>query len=203
MSSVDPSAVSAAVNEMTGVMRKLSPEERSRAIEMVYIAHRNDVGARVEDIAAPQLRSFSEDRMLAPSAPIPYSSLEEPPSPKEFLLDKNPQTDVERIACLAYYLQHYRDVQQFKTADLNKLNTEAAQPKFTNASFAAKNAVDGHYLAAASKANHRQLTGMGERFVEALPDHDAAVAVKKKSKHPRRRKQSKVRNRGKSAAESA
>ena len=26
------------------------------------------------------------------------------PSPKQFLLEKAPQTDVERIACLAYYL---------------------------------------------------------------------------------------------------
>ena len=44
-------------------------------------------------------------------------------SPKEFLLDKNPRSDVERVACLAYYLAHYRNVREFKTLDISKLNT--------------------------------------------------------------------------------
>src|SRR5437762_3507811 len=30
-------------------------------------------------------------------------------SPKDFMFQKQPRTDVERIACLAYYLTHYRD----------------------------------------------------------------------------------------------
>ena len=54
-------------------------------------------------------------------------------SPKEFLLEKQPRTDVERIACLAFYLTHYRDTPHFKTLELSKLNTEAAQQKFANA----------------------------------------------------------------------
>src|SRR5689334_20180124 len=29
-------------------------------------------------------------------------------SPKEFMAEKAPATDVERVACLAYYLTHYR-----------------------------------------------------------------------------------------------
>ncbi|MBK9258067.1 MAG: hypothetical protein IPM42_21700, partial [Saprospiraceae bacterium] len=51
-------------------------------------------------------------------------------SVKEFMLEKNPQTDVERIACLAYYLTHYKNQEEFKTLDLSRLNTEAAQIKF-------------------------------------------------------------------------
>jgi len=46
-------------------------------------------------------------------------------SPKDFLLEKQPRTDVERIACLAYYLTHYRATPHFKTIDLSILNTEA------------------------------------------------------------------------------
>src|SRR5438094_567805 len=38
---------------------------------------------------ASQTSSFSEDRSL---------------SPKQFMIQKKPTTDVERIACLAYYL---------------------------------------------------------------------------------------------------
>jgi len=40
-------------------------------------------------------------------------------TPKEFLRDKMPVTDVERITCLAYYLTHYRDTPHFKTLDLS------------------------------------------------------------------------------------
>src|SRR3972149_5704868 len=60
-------------------------------------------------------------------------------SPKDFLLEKQPKTDVERIACLAYYLTHYRSMPHFKTIDLSILNTEAAQPEFANAAYSSNN----------------------------------------------------------------
>ena len=47
-------------------------------------------------------------------------------SPKDFLFRKEPNTDVERVACLAYYLTHRRGTNHFKTIDISKLNTEAA-----------------------------------------------------------------------------
>ncbi len=94
-------------------------------------------------------------------------------SAKEFLLEKGPRTDVERIACLAYYLTHYRSTPHFKTIDLSILNTEAAQPKFANAAYSANNAVKLGYLVASTKGQ-RQLSAIGERFVRALPDRDAA-----------------------------
>lgn len=94
-------------------------------------------------------------------------------SPKEFLIDKQPRTDVERIACLGFYLTHYRELPHFKTLELSKLNTEAAQPKFSNAANSTNNAVKRGYLVPASKG-HRQLSAAGEQFVQALPDRDAA-----------------------------
>lgn len=113
-------------------------------------------------------------------------------SPKEFLLEKQPQSDVERVACLAYYLTHYLDTPHFKTLDLSKLNTEAAQPKFSNATYSSNNAVKQGYLVAASKGQ-RQLSAAGERFVQALPDRAEAKAAmiairpKRRSKTNRRR----------------
>lgn len=97
-------------------------------------------------------------------------------SPKEFLFQKDPQTDVERVACLAYYLSHYREQEHFKTADLSKLNTEAAQRKFANAAYAVNNASHSGFLAAAHGGN-KQLTALGEQYVAALPDREAARAV--------------------------
>jgi len=61
----------------------------------------------------------------------------------------------------------------FKTLDLARLNTEAAQPKFSNAAYTATNAVKMGYLVPAPKGN-RQVSAAGEQFVQALPDRDGA-----------------------------
>ena len=97
-------------------------------------------------------------------------------SPKDFLMEKAPKTDVERIACLAYYLTHYRSTPHFKTLDISLLNTEAAQPKFSNTAYSANNAVKLGYIVPSSKGQ-RQLSALGERFVQALPDRNAAKDV--------------------------
>lgn len=97
-------------------------------------------------------------------------------SPKEFLREKAPVTDIERIACLGFYLTHYRDTPHFKTNDLSNLNIEAAQPKLSNAAFAVVNATNAGYLVQANKGS-KQISAAGELFVQALPDRDAAKAT--------------------------
>jgi hypothetical protein len=109
-------------------------------------------------------------------------------SPKQFIAAKRPSTDVERIACLAYYLTHDRKTPHFKTNDLTALNTEAAAPKFSNASAAAQNALNqNRYLAQAGKGR-RQITPLGESVVQALPDRDAVKEVLAKAPAKRARK---------------
>jgi hypothetical protein len=102
--------------------------------------------------------SFSEDRSL---------------SAKAFMIEKRPQQDTERIACLAYYLTHYRDQPTFKTLDLSKLNTEAAQIKLSNPTRAVDSAVAAHFLIPAGGGT-KQLSAIGEVYVQALPDRSAA-----------------------------
>jgi len=97
-------------------------------------------------------------------------------SAKDFLIQKQPKTDVERVACLAYYLSHYRDTPQFKTLDISKLNTEAAQTKFSNAAYAVAKAVNAGLLVPV-RDGLKQLSAMGERYMDALPDRVAARAV--------------------------
>ncbi|HVV79311.1 MAG TPA: hypothetical protein VHD59_06820 [Pseudolabrys sp.] len=112
-------------------------------------------------------------------------------SAKAFMAAKRPNTDMERIACLAYFLLHNRQVQAFKTRELTDLNIEAAQPKLSNPSFAARNAVSKQYLSLAG-GGRKQITPIGEALVEALPDREA---VKKalESQPPRRRRRSRTR----------
>jgi hypothetical protein len=109
-------------------------------------------------------------------------------SVKDFIFEKNPQTDPERMACLGYYLTHYLDTPHFKTQDLSRLNTEAAQRAFSNAAFAASNAYRDGFFVSASKAGHKQLSAMGERFVHALPDRAAAEQVRERMKVRRGRR---------------
>ena len=127
----------------------------------LFPSYRSEVKFRNEPAQSPgrNLESkFSEERSI---------------SPKEFMLQKQPKTDVERVACLAFYLTHYRDTRYFKTLDLSGLNTEAAQLKFSNAAKAVDNATRLGYLVPASRSN-KQLSAQGEQFVLALPDRDAA-----------------------------
>jgi len=113
-------------------------------------------------------------------------------SAKEFIREKAPKTDIERIACLAYYLTHYRATPYFKTIDLSNLNTEAAQPKLSNAAFAVVNATNAGLLVPAGKGA-KQLSSSGELFVQALPDREAAKtnisnlrSKKRFKKHPKK-----------------
>jgi hypothetical protein len=108
-------------------------------------------------------------------------------SPKEFLRDKSPQMDTERIACLGYYLTHYRQKPHFKTLDLSALNTEAAQPKLSNAAQAVDNATKAGLLVPAVKGL-KQISATGELFVQALPDRDTARLTLKNSRVKKRTK---------------
>jgi hypothetical protein len=105
-------------------------------------------------------------------------------SPKDFVMSKEPKTDIERVACLAYYLTHFRETPHFKTLDISKINTDAAQPKFSNAAFTVTNATNSGYLTTASKGN-KQISAIGEQFVIALPDREQAKAVLEKFKKKR------------------
>src|SRR5258708_3272898 len=80
--------------------------------------------------------------------------------------------DVERVACLAFYLTHYRETPEFTTLDISKINTEAAQRKLANATVAVNNASQYGYLVPAGKGM-KQISASGERYVQALPDYEA------------------------------
>jgi hypothetical protein len=151
------------------LFERVSPDSRERLLQTLatYLgiaeARKNNGGSigTSHVSASGSLPKFTEDRSL---------------TAKEFILQKEPHTDVERVACLAYYLTHYNSQPHFKTVDVSRLNTEAAQIKFSNPAFAVVNATNLGYLTQAGKG-YKQLSAMGERFVAALPDRDAAKAV--------------------------
>lgn len=178
------------LTEVLTALRKLDREGQERMIQTVstFLGLSPKIGTpqnhslnRPVTAALSTSPSFSEDRSM---------------SPKDFMLDKQPQTDVERVACLAYYLTHYANTPHFQTVDISRINTEAAQIKFSNAAFSVNNAVQSGYLVPAPHGK-KQISAAGERFVQALPDRDVARKI---MENLRRRRSSRKTN--SSAAES-
>jgi hypothetical protein len=162
-------AVAETLHEVIQMLTKLQENDRVRVLNSVSIFFSHDSSPTVSDATAS---SAATSQVYA----RPAFSDDRAPSPKEFLFQKQPKTDVERIACLAFYLTHFRDMTHFKTIDLGKLNTEAAQIKFSNTAYAADNATKAGYLAPAARAQ-KQITAWGEQFVAALPDREAAMKI--------------------------
>lgn len=184
----DNNAPAQALSTIIDILGRLDDASRLRVLKSVAIFFHTSMD--VETSVAPTNYPSTDTQSIQTPSSRPSFSDDLSPSPKQFLFEKQPQTDVERIACLAYYLTHYRDMPHFRTLDLAKLNTEAAQPKFSNTAYAANNASNAGYLVGASKS-HRQLTAAGEQFVLALPDRvaaKAAMSIARKKSFIRRRK---------------
>ena len=122
-----------------------------------------------------------------------FSEEHDKPSPKSFMLDKSPKTDVERVACLAYYLARYRGIPHFATKDITAINIESAQRRFSNTADAVENATKMGYVVPSVKGS-KQLSATGEQFVEALPDRDMAKEILDRARHRRGRRQAKKNN---------
>jgi len=185
----------AALQELIHILAPLDEETRIRLLKTV-VTFLDIKGVRIAGVGEVRLSDFvvpSSSLLKGGDRPVeasPRFSDRPDISPKEFILDKDPRTDVERVACLAYYLTHYLTTPYFKTLDISKLNTDAAQPKFSNATVAVDNATKLGFLVPAVKGS-KQLSALGEQFVRALPDRDAAKAVRAKVRRRRAKKSSK------------
>ncbi|MBI3566500.1 MAG: hypothetical protein HY079_15000 [Elusimicrobia bacterium] len=126
---------------------------------------------------------------LAPAQPPGQHApiLGDNPSPRDFVAAKTPMTEQERLTCLAYYLYKYRKVEKFTSKEIKDLNSEAAQPKFNNTSYTARDATDSGYLAAVG-GGKKMLSALGERVVDAMPDRQLVADVMKKYGKKSRRK---------------
>lgn len=175
-----------ALTTIIGALKRMSREEQTRTLQAVSVF----LGLAIDP---PRTHNEPSAAASAPRTTRPGesgSSFSEDrgPSPKEFLRDKKPTSDVERVACLGFYLTHHRDTSHFKTVDISALNTEAAQPKFSNASMAVDNAAKAGLLVQALRGA-KQLSSLGEHYVQLLPERDAAREMLKTSnvrRKPRR-----------------
>ena len=169
----------------------LSAESRRRMIDTVStffgIAHpRIDSDWAMTDSGGSGGGSGGGSASSSAAAPFRFSE-SEAPSPKDFIREKSPKTDVERVACLAYYLARYRSTPHFKTNDITALSIEAAHRRFSNPTDAVNNAAKMGYLVPSVKGC-KQLSAAGEQFIQALPDREAAQEVQDRLKPRKGRK---------------
>lgn len=190
-----------AMNELralTSVMEALRQMTTDEARERILRAAALFFKVPLNPSSPPHLTADYPAQRLQGPAPTAFSS-DRSISPKDFLKEKQPKTDVERVACLAYYLTHYRETPFFKTIDISKLNTEAAQPKLSNAAMAVDNATKTHYLVPAAKGN-KQISASGETFVQLMPNREMARNEMQKFR-PRKKRKSAAARSGEEAAE--
>lgn len=155
-----------ALTQVVALLKRLDQEGRVRLFRTAAAFFEIPLGGVTSKISG-----FT----TSPSKAIDSSNFSEDRSttPKQFLFDKKPFTDTDRVVCLAYYLTHYRGTPHFKTLDISKLNTDAAQIKFSNAADAVENATKAGLLVPATKGL-KQISAPGELYVQALPDRSAA-----------------------------
>ncbi len=174
------------VKQIADLLSEFSDEERGRIVQSVAAVLGWDANSGVHTAKS------SISGTSAGNGREPVFSDHEELSPKQFIAHKSPQTDVERVACLAYYLTHHRDLKYFKTTDISNLNTEAAQRKFSNATYSVKNASTLGYLVPSQKKAHKQISAVGEQYVDALPDRQLAKVAMERTRPRRVRKKRKV-----------
>jgi len=179
-----------AFQKIVAELKDLSTESQKKVLQMVFTLL--DIDYQTQQ---PSLQKSDSTQQLEPSLGIPSFSEDRSMSPKEFLFQKQPKTDIERVACLAFYLTHYRDTPFFKTFDISKMNTEAAQIKLSNPTVAVDNATRAGYLVPAIKGQ-KQLSAIGEVFVSSLPDRELAKDAVKNLK-PKRKSKSSSKNKNK------
>jgi hypothetical protein len=161
--------------------KQLPPDERQILLQLVATNFKISVPNTRQSVSVHEALTEESGQISSPGRFSEDRSM----SPKDFIMEKQPRTDVEKVACLAYYLTHYKNTPHFRTLDISKMNTDAAQPKFSNAAMAVDNATKSGYLVPATKGN-KQLSARGEQFVQALPDRDAAKEVMSNTRIRRR-----------------
>ena len=91
---------------------------------------------------------------------------------KNFMNIKKPKNNYQRLACLAYFLQENKGINEFNSKILGEANTEARQTVIPDISVYLTDATAKYRFFTPTKKGKKLLTAIGEAVVKALPDQD-------------------------------
>lgn len=110
---------------------------------------------------------------------------------RAFMRAKRPATDMQRVACLGYFLVHTTNKPGFTSKEIGQANTESGGTSI-NLPRALDNATRTAKYLANRGVKEKQLTTLGEDIVDALPDQTAVKeiegAMRGRSKRAKRKK---------------
>lgn len=95
---------------------------------------------------------------------------ERPQDIKSFMNQKRPLNNYERVACLAYYLEKFKDMPDVGTKEIVEANTEARLPKMSNPAVFIKHATHTYGYLNSLRKGRLAVSSRGEAVVEALPE---------------------------------
>lgn len=174
------------VNAMKVIDEALDPLEKdARARVLQWVLSKFHIGR------------IPEGAMGGEGSRVPKKAIPEGQSLKEFLGKKKPENNYERVACIVYYLENEKNYESIKTQDVYDANTEARQPKLSNASFFVRDAAFKYgYLTTLGYGKYG-VSSRGESVVEALPDRDAVSLALEQQPFKRKKSGSKKPAKGK------
>jgi hypothetical protein len=108
--------------------------------------------------------------------------------PKDFIAQKKPLTQYERIACLAHYLATVRNVTEFGAKEITAINKEAAQQPIGNIAQVMGDTASKYGYVSAAGGGKKQMTARGEDLVGALPNREAVKAALADHRPPKKRR---------------
>lgn len=152
--------------------RKYSEIDAMQGVDAALSTLEDGARKRVMDWAAakfgiPVGGKLSSDSAASKAGEVPAGK---PKDVKSFLAQKKPASFYERVACLAYHLEHFEDRPEFKTEDITKANTDARVSKMTNPALFVKHATHTYGFLTSLGKRKFALSTRGEALVEALPD---------------------------------
>lgn len=145
-----------AMRDLEGALGQLDAEAKQRVLDWAFSKHgakfggQSDLGGKPAHPTSPQ-----SDRAT---------------DIKAFVAQKRPDSFYERVACLVYFLEKFKDHAEVGTKDITKANSDARLSKLTNPAVFVKHATHTYgYLTALGKRKFA-ISARGEAVVEALPD---------------------------------
>lgn len=146
------------------------------------------MGAGVQDVAGGP--SSPPGSVPTPLAGLPSGATT---SVRNFIRVKRPASDVQHVACLAYFLTHQRQQPEFKKKDIEAVHRESGGPSM-DLHRALDNATRFNGYLSPVGGGKKQISTKGEDVVAALPDQEAVKqlendqpARKRKSRRARRK----------------
>ena len=153
-----------AMRSVHKALEPLDAEARARVLSWV---------TSTLDVKEPPLQPQPQKTaLLAPGAHPPTI----PPSQtiEAFVASKRPTDTYQRLAALAYFLEHHEHRTDITGKDLTKANTDARQVKISNMAQFLDLATRRHGYFTSSSKGKKRLSSRGKALVEALPDQTAA-----------------------------